>query len=341
MGIQTWRATCIQMPGELASPRSVDEAPAVIQRNLATALRLIGQACDSDTPPRLVVLPEFALQGPPHGETIGSWLEKACGPIPGPMTQPLQQLAAERKIYIAGNLFESDARWPGRFFNTCFLIDDSGEVILRYRRINTALWPSPHDFMDDYLAEYGIEGTFPVVDTPLGRLALIACGEISVPEVVRAFMLRGAEVLIHPTNEELSPGQEAAKIARASENMMYVVSANIADGIGFSLDGSVKGGRSRIIDYRGATVAYQAEAVESVTTSALIDVEALRAARRDLGLANTLLRGRWEMYQPLFAAAAVYPPNGFLAEPMREASATRPLAEAALQNLKNYGAVSN
>ncbi|RVA18479.1 amidohydrolase, partial [Mesorhizobium sp. M7D.F.Ca.US.004.03.1.1] len=43
--------------------------------------------------------------------------------------------------------------------------------------------------MDDYLKELGDEGAFPVVDTELGRLALIACGEISVPEVARVFMM--------------------------------------------------------------------------------------------------------------------------------------------------------
>lgn len=339
MSLSPWRATCIQMPSELVAPRPAEEAPAIIQRNLDTAVRLIRLACDGDAPPKLVVLPEFALQGPPHGMPVEAWIERACGSIPGPMTAPLQAIAAEKGVYVAGNLFERDDRWPGRFFNTCFLIDDHGEVILRYRRINTALWPSPHDFMDDYLNEYGIEGTFPVVDTPLGRLALIACGEISVPEVVRCFMLRGAEVLIHPTNEERSPGQEAAKVARASENMMYVVSANVAGGIGFSVDGSVVGGRSHIIDFRGRTMAYQDDAAESTSVSTLIDIEAVRAARRDLGLGNTLLRTRWEIYQPLFSRVAIYPPNGFLAAPMRDSAETRPLAETSLCNLETSGAV--
>lgn len=338
MAVPSWRATCIQMPSALAAKaKTQSEAWPIIQGNLETAVGLIHQACDSAEPPQLVVLPEFGLQGPPHQHDIASWLELACGSIPGPMTSPLQAVAKERGIFIAGNLFERDERWPGRFFNTCFLIDDSGDVILRYRRINTAMWPSPHDFMDDYFAEYGVEGTFPVVDTKLGRLALIACGEISVPEVVRMFMLRGAEVLVHPTNEEMTPGQEAAKIARAAENMMYVVSANVAGGIGFSYDGTVPGGRSRIIDYRGGTLAYQSDAQVSTSVSSVIDVEALRAARRDTGMGNTLLRNRWEMYRPLMAQASFYPPNQFLKAAMPASSATKPVAEAALQNLIKAG----
>lgn len=340
MATKSWRATCIQMQGLLAAATTSRQAAReVIDRNVATAVRLIEAAAHSTHPPKLVVLPEFALQGPPHGETVDQWIEKACDTLPGRITAPLQELAASREIYIGGNLFESDPKWPGQFFNSCFLIDDRGEIVLRFRRINTALWPSPHDLLDAYLAEYGIEGTFPVVDTALGRLAMIACGEIAVPEVARAFMLRGAEVILHPTNEEMSPAQEAAKIARAAENMVYLISANVAGGIGFSRDGSVLGGRSRIVDYRGNSLAFDPGADESVGVSAQIDIEQLRAARRDTGLANTLLRSRWEMYRSFYTEAAFYPPNQFLKAPMADSDAAKSIAEEALKNLIKLGIV--
>jgi predicted amidohydrolase len=300
-------------------------------------VQAIESACDSPTPPRLAVLPEFPFTGPPHSIAPAEWIDMACDTLPGRATQPLQELAARRKIYIAGNLFERDPRWPGRFFNSCFLIDARGELVLRYRRINTALWPSPHDFLDAYLQEYGVEGLFPVVDTELGRLALVVCGEISVPEVSRAFMMRGAEVLIHPTNEDNSPGQEAAKIARPSENMAYLLSANVAGPIGFSLDGSVVGGRSRIVNFRGVTLSYEAGAQETNSVSAMIDIEALRAARRDLGMANNLLRCRWEVYRPLFAAASFYPPNRFLDIPMAHSKETQAVSADALAHLLAAG----
>jgi predicted amidohydrolase len=279
------------------------------------------------------------LQGPPHGGTVREWMEKACYPIPGPITAPLARLAIKHGIYIGGNQFEIDETWPGRFFNCCFLIDPNGEIVLRFRRINTASWPSPHDFMDAYIARYGFEGTFPVVDTELGRLAMLACGEIAVPEVARVFMMRGAEVILHPTNEEKSTAQEAAKVARAAENMVYLVSANVAGSIGFSADGSVLGGRSQIIDYRGKSLAFDGGSEESTSVSALIDVEALRRARRETSMRNSLLRGRWEMYRPFFAQIAVYRGNAFLDTPMTDAALTKPLAEAALRNLMQAGVV--
>jgi predicted amidohydrolase len=340
MPIEAWRATCIQMTSRLAT-MAADRAAAwsIISENVARAEALIEAACARADAPKVVVLPEFALQGPPHGGTVREWIDKACYPIPGPITAPLAKLAARYGIYIGGNQFEVDETWPGRFFNCCFLISPKGEIILRFRRINTASWPSPHDFMDAYFARYGIEGTFPVVETELGRLAMLACGEIAVPEVARVFMMRGAEVILHPTNEQESAAQEAAKVARAAENMVYLVSANVAGGIGFSADGSVLGGRSQIIDYRGKQLAFDGSSEESTRVSAPIDIEALRRARRETGMANTLLRGRWDMYRPFFERMVAYPGNAFLEAPMTDAGETKALAEAALRNLIKAGVV--
>src|SRR5262245_35935815 len=340
MPIEAWRATCIQMNSTLAT-KAVDRATAwsIINENVQRAVALIETACARAEPPKLVVLPEFAMQGPPHGGTVREWIDKACYPIPGPITAPLAKLAIRNGIYIGGNQFEVDASWPGRFFNCCFLISPKGEIILRFRRINTASWPSPHDFMDGYFAHYGVEGTFPVVETELGRLAMIPCGEIAVPEVARVFMMRGAEVILHPTNEQESNAQEAAKVARGAENMVYLISANVAGGIGFSADGSVLGGRSQIIDYRGKRLAFDASSEESARVSAPIDIEALRRARRETGMANTLLRGRWDMYRPFFERMTAYPANGFLTAPMTDAGETKALAETALRNLIGAGVV--
>jgi predicted amidohydrolase len=337
--MRKWRATCVQMTSDLAAfSDDRHKAWSVIEGNIARAVKLIDHACAAPaSKPRLVVLPEFAMQGPPHGNTIDQWIEKACAPIPGPITHRLQEVARRQAIFVAGNQFESDAKWPGRFFNTCFLIDPNGEVILRFRRINTALWPSPHDFMDAYIAEVGFEGAFPVVETELGRLAMIACGEIAVPEVARVFMMRGAEVILHPTNEEKSAAQEAAKVARAAENMVYVVSANVANGIGFSRDGSIPGGRSHIVDYRGRTLSFEEGAEETLAVSAEIDLKGLREARNDAGIANHLARARWDMYRPFYATAVGYPPNQFLKTPMTNADATVPIVRESINALSRAG----
>jgi predicted amidohydrolase len=341
MTIEPWRATCIQAISKLAvKAADRDSAWAIIDENIAHALALIEAATQTADPAKLVVLPEFALQGPPHGLPAANWIEKACCAIPGRISAPLQNLARRAHIYIAAHQFESDPEWPGRYFNTSFLIAPTGAVILRYRRVNTAAFPSPHDLMDAYLARYGMVEIFPVVDTELGRLAMIPCGEINVPEVARVLMMQGAEVILHPTNSPRRPAQEAAKIVRAAENMVYIVSANVAEGVGFSWDGSVLGGRSHIIDYLGRTLAYEDAAEETIAVSARIDIDALRAARKqDTGTANPLLRARWEMYRPFFATASFYPPNSFLHAPMPDAASAKPALAASLQNMAKAGVI--
>ena len=97
----------------------------------------------------------------------------------------------------------------------------------------------------------------------------------------------------------------------------------------------------QIIDHLGRTLAYEDSAEETTAVSALIDIGALRHARRqDTGTANPLIRARWEMYRPFYGETVVYPANAFLAEPMKEAGAARPVAEAALANLQRLGIVT-
>lgn len=337
MSVEPWRATCIQMVSEVASD-APDRAAAwaIIERNLAHAIALIEAACDGPTPPRLVVLPEFVFQGPPRATPVSQWIERACTTLPGPITEPLAELARRRGIYIAGNQFEVDPRWPDRYFNASFLLDDAGAVILRYRRINTASWTSPHDILDAYRQAYGEAGIFPVAETPLGRLAIFPCGEVNVPELSRVLMLRGAEVLLHPSNEPISLRAECAKVARAAENMCYLVSANVAGGIGFSVGGVEQGGCSQVVDFLGNRLVYEQDPAET-TVSAVIDIAALRTARRDTGMGNMLLRSRFEMYRDYYAAAAFYPPNALLEKPFETYAELGPVIGTAVENLTRAG----
>lgn len=340
MTVQSWRATCIQMKSVVASDApDRDAAWAIIEANLTHAIELIEAACDGPTPPRLVVLPEFVFQGPPRTTSVSQWIEKACATIPGPITDRLAEVARRRGIYIAGNHFEVDPLWPDRYFNSSLLLDDKGEVILRYRRINTASWTSPHDILAAYREAYGEEGIFPVVDTPLGKLAIFPCGEVNVPELSRVFMMRGAEVLLHPSNEPISLRAECAKVSRAAENMCYLISTNVADGIGFSVGGVEQGGCSQIVDFNGNRLVYAEDPGETIEASAVIDIEALRTARRDIGMGNMLLRSRWEMYRNYFAEAEFYPANGLLDAPFETYPELRPLIDKAIGNLTRTGVI--
>ncbi len=338
MTIQPWRAASVQVLSDLAVLGSTrEEAWSIIQRNIDRGVALIEAECRGPNAPKLFVMPEFSVQGPPHDLPVEPWIEKVCCPIPGAITAPFQQLAKKHGIYIGGNQFESAEDWPGRYFNTCFLIDPNGEVILRYRRITTAAFPSPHDFMDDYLSRYSLAEVFPVVETELGRIAMIPCSEISVPEVSRVMMMQGAEVILHPTNGKRIVGEEAAKVARCYENKFYMISANVAGPIGFSRDRKTLGGRSRIVDFEGQLLAYHEPANETTCVQAMIDIEALRRNRAEDEGPSGLLRARWEMYAPFFAKASFYPPNAFLQQPMKDVAETAAALDAARENFRRAG----
>jgi hypothetical protein len=72
----------------------------------------------------------------------------------------------------------------------------------------------------------------------------------------------------------------------------------------------------------------------------MIDVEALRRARCDTGMGNTLLRGRWEMYRSFLGEMTAYPCNQFSEAPMTDAAQTKAIAEAALRNLTRAGVIA-
>jgi predicted amidohydrolase len=254
---------------------------------------------------RLVVFPEYFLTGFPTRESLPEWLDKAVLDPKGAEYEALAQLATEHAVYLAGNAYELDEAFPGLFFQCSFVIDPAGRTILRYRRLISTLVPTPHDVWDRYLDVYGLDGVFPVARTPIGNLAAIASEEIQYPEIARAHAIRGAEVFVHSSSEAYTvtmPAKRIARLARAVENLAWVVSANSAgvDGIDIALD-SANGG-SEIIDHLGR-VAVLAGQGETMTAHAPIDLEALRAWRRRVGMGHLLSR------QPLDLYVAAYAPR--------------------------------
>ncbi len=334
--IEPWRVTCMQTYTQaLNGCSNREEAMAVVNTSLDRWEQLIRGQARNDT--KLVLFPEFGLQGFPVGESAEAWIEKACLDLPGPETGRLQKLAQELKIFIGANGYWRDPLFPGRYFNTSFLIDTSGDIILKYRRVNTAHAGSPHDFMDKYFDTVGVEGAFPVSDTELGRISMMPCGEIMFPECARMFMFRGAEVLLHPTSDfgaADNNGWQSAKTVRASENMMYLVSCNTAGIRNAPYAENECQGRSKIFDYDGRILA-EAGMGECTRAATFIDVEGLRRLRSKAGGFNRLIRNRIEMYLPLYNAVSFYPPNQFADAVMDSTDRIHENYELALDNMAN------
>jgi len=257
---------------------------------------------------KLVVLPEYFLTGFPLGESVPDWRDKAALAIDGPEYRALADIAAKSDVYLAGNAYEVDPYFPELYFQTCFIIAPSRETVLRYRRMISLSAPTPYDVWDRYLEIYGLDGVFPVANTPIGRLAAIASEEIQYPEIARCHALRGAEVFVHPSSEAGSPSvstKEIARRARAAENLAYVVSANSAALTHLPIPAESTTGMSKVVDYQGQILAEASPGGESMVAYATIDLAALRACRRKTGLTNVLVR------QPLQAYAASYQETTF------------------------------
>jgi len=310
--VESFRALALQVTCHAvnqASDRA--EASSLMQKTLdrltqqiAASIAFIGSDC------RLIVLPEYFLTGFPLGESIALWAQKACLEMAGAEYEALGQIAQKHNIFLAGNAYELDRNFPNLYFQTCFVIDPSGSVLLRYRRLNSMFAPTPHDVWDKYLDCYGLEGVFPVAKTEIGNLAALASEEILYPEVARCLAMRGAEIFLHSTSEvygERSP-KDAAKIVRAVENMAYVVSANTAGIDNIPIPVASADGGSKIVDYRGLILAETATG-ESMAAFAEIDLAALRRYRRRPGLNNLLSRQRFELYAESYKRSHFYPAN--------------------------------
>ena len=262
----------------------------------------------------LVVLPEYFLTGYPVGETVPAWRERACVAPDGAEYEKLGRIAQDNGVHLSGNLYETDAHFPELYFQSSFIIGDNGDCMLRYRRLVSMFAPTPHDVLDRYLDIYGADSLFPVVDTPLGRLATVASEEILFPEIVRALAFKGAEVVCHSSSEvaaSTATPKAIAKRARAHENHLYVVSANSAGVLGIDLPNQSVDGGSAIVDYEGRALV-ESDGGESMAAHADIHIDALRDYRRRPGMFNLLPRQRLGLFADVYRDQAAHAANSLL-----------------------------
>jgi predicted amidohydrolase len=277
-----------------------EDIPDVHERRKANLQKVLGtfkslEVWEQVIPVKIVVLPEnilrheFSEEDPNQSQR--DKVESAVF-IPGQETDELAEKARQYKTYISASIHEKDPEFPDYFFNTAFIMNPSGNIILKYRKINPwiplELSTSPHDLLDEYKAQL-----FPVVNTEIGNLACYVCYDQFFPEVARELAFNGAEVLIKPTIFPPYPQElmfdpydwfTVVNKMRSIENMVYGINANGA-----------KYGNSMIVDYMGKTIAQAAKGRE-MTIGTVIDVEELREYRRKTRLHNLLQQFRAECY---------------------------------------------
>ncbi len=114
-------------------------------------------------------------------------------PIPGPSTELLGKVAAERHIVLVASLFERRA--AGLYHNTAVVFDTDGSICGKYRKMHI---PDDPAYYEKFYFAPGDMGFRPV-QTSLGKIGVLVCWDQWYPEAARIMALGGAEMLVYPT----------------------------------------------------------------------------------------------------------------------------------------------
>ncbi len=139
----------------------------------------------------------------------------------------------------------------------------------------------PRYYRKTHLPELGLDkfvqagDSLPVFDTRLGKIGILICFDLRPPEATRALALRGAELIVLPTNWPVGAEVSAdhLAIARAAENRVFVVTCNrVGEENGFRFIG-----RSKIVHPTGRVLAAAGDGDETI--SADLDLAEARQKR--------------------------------------------------------------
>jgi predicted amidohydrolase len=166
----------------------------------------------------LVVLPEaFARDFGEAGSDVSPYAER----LPGPFVEEVEHVAVDRGTTVVAGMFEASED-PARPFNTLVV---RGGAATDYRKIH--LYDSFGYRESDALSAGPL---IPVtVDVGGFRLGLMTCYDLRFPELARALVDAGAEVLVVPAAWVAGPRKvdhwRTLVRARAIENTVFVVAA--------------------------------------------------------------------------------------------------------------------
>lgn len=168
--------------------------------------------------------------------------------IPGPTTEPFQELAREHGVVIILNLYE---RSGSAAYDSSPVIDADGQILGVTRMVHIAEMPGFHE------QSYYVPGDrgMPVYATEFGRIGVAICYDRHYPEVMRALGLQHADLVIVPQAGSLGEwpdGLYEAELRVASFQNGYFTA--LANRVG--PEGSlVFGGESFICDPEGQLIA--------------------------------------------------------------------------------------
>ena len=247
-----------------------------ISANLMEAARLIAIAA-KDHGAKLVVLPEnFALVGLSEHDKVKIREAEGAGPI----QDFLANQAARHGVWLVGGTIPLKAHDPQKVRAACMLWDERGRRMAHYDKMHlfdVHIAQTGENYAESLTIEAG--GGPVVVDTPFGKLGLAVCYDLRFPELFRAMLEQGMEVMAVPAAFTAVTGMAHWEIlvrARAVENLTYVIAA--AQG-GYHANGRETYGDSMIVDPWGVVLDRLPRG--SGVVSAAIEPARLKSIRRN------------------------------------------------------------
>lgn len=248
-----------------------------LSANLAEASKRIAQAAAGGA--KLCVLPEsFALMGMHDSDAFSVAESEGDGPIQA----FLAEQAARHHLWLVGGTMPMATETPNRVRAACFLVNDQGQTVARYDKIHlfdVSLTENPQDrYRESETYQPGDEVV--VADTPFGRLGMAVCYDLRFPELFRALVEKGAEIIALPAAFTALTGRahwEVLVRARAIENLSFVIAAGQG---GYHVNGRETYGDSMVVDPWGIILARHPR--NAGVACAEIDLERLRGLRQNL-----------------------------------------------------------
>jgi predicted amidohydrolase len=191
----------------------MDPQLGLLEKNREKALGMIDTAIQNGA--RLIVLPECAITG--YMFTSKEEAQPALETVPGPTTEQMTEKASRAGVYIVYGMLEKE---DDKIFNTAVLIGPKG-VVGKYQKIQP-----PHMGIDEYVQPGNVVPE--VFETEVGTLGIMICMDTAFPEHARVLALKGAEILIVPTNTPAGTEAiaRAAQSTRAMENHCFEIYSN-------------------------------------------------------------------------------------------------------------------
>ncbi|MEW6672070.1 MAG: carbon-nitrogen hydrolase family protein [Thermodesulfobacteriota bacterium] len=187
---------------------AVQAAPVFLdrERTLDKALSLIAEASRNGAD--LIAFPEVFISGYPYWNRLENVFRttpffvemlKHAVRVPGPVTDQLCKAAKETGIHVVIGINERPDNTLGTLYNTNLVIGPEGNILLKHRK----LMPT---YAEKLVWGFGDGSTLRVLDTSIGKLGTLICGENANPLARFALIAQGEE--IHVSNYPSMPSAD-------------------------------------------------------------------------------------------------------------------------------------